>query len=141
MTDGHGHPLAVEVSAGQAHESTFFLDVLDAFRLPRTPSHSRYRPSRLAGDKAYSIEWIRRWLRQRRIEPVIPRRQDQQAHEEEDFDRAAYRRRAVIECCIGWLKECRRVLTRFEKLAVNYLAVLKLAFIQRFLKIRFSNRA
>lgn len=141
VTDGHGFPLAVEISAGQAHESTFFLEVLDAFRLPRNPSRSRYRPDRLAADKAYSIEWIRRWLRQRRIEAVIPRRQDQRAREEEEFDRDAYRRRCVIECCIGWLKECRRVLTRFEKLAVNYLAVLKLAFIQRFLRIRFSNKA
>jgi transposase len=72
---------------------------------------------------------------------VIPRRKDQRAPEEEEFDREAYRRRSVIECCIGWLKECRRVLTRFEKLAVNYLAVLKLAFLQRFLRILFPNRA
>lgn len=143
VTDGQGVPLAAELSAGQAHDSTFFLEVLDPFRLPRRPHRSYYRPERLAADKAYSIKWIREWLRQRRICPVIPYRSNQCVDDEatEEFDRDAYRQRNVIECCIGWLKECRRVLTRFEKLAVNYLAILKLAFIQRLLRIVFSNRA
>jgi transposase len=34
---------------------------------------------------------------------------------------------------IGWLKECRRVCTRYEKLAVNFLAMIQLAIIQRYL--------
>jgi hypothetical protein len=50
------------------------------------------------------------------------------------FEIDAYRRRSVIECCVGWLKECRAVATRFEKLAVNYLAMVKLAIIQRYLR-------
>ncbi len=41
----------------------------------------------------------------------------------------------MIECCVGWLKECRAIATRFEKLAVNFLAMLKLALIQRYLRI------
>jgi len=51
------------------------------------------------------------------------------------FDRAAYRRRNVVERCVGWLKQARRVATRFEKLAVNFLAMLKLAMIQRYFRI------
>jgi transposase len=39
------------------------------------------------------------------------------------------------------LKECRRVATRFEKLALNFLAMLKLAIIQRYLRIAFSDGA
>lgn len=57
------------------------------------------------------------------------------------FDRTDYRRRHVIECCVGWLKECRRVATRFEKLAINFLAMVKLAIIQRYLKSEFSDSA
>ena len=34
---------------------------------------------------------------------------------------------------LGWLKECRRVLTRFEKLAVNYLAFWIIASLVRLL--------
>ncbi len=40
-----------------------------------------------------------------------------------------------------WLNECRRVATRFEKLAVNFLAMLKLAIIEQYLRYDFSDRA
>jgi transposase len=46
------------------------------------------------------------------------------------FDREAYRRRNVVERCVGWLKENRRLATRFEKLAVNFLALVQLAMIR-----------
>jgi transposase len=39
---------------------------------------------------------------------------------------------------VGYLKECRRVATRFEKLALSYLAMVKLAMIDRCLRISFS---
>ncbi len=57
------------------------------------------------------------------------------------FDRQAYRQRNVVERCIGWLKENRRVAVRYEKLAINYLGMLKLAMIQRYLTTEFPNRA
>ena len=46
-------------------------------------------------------------------------------------DKKKYRRRNVIERCIGWLKWCRRVATRYEKFAESYLTKIKLAMIQR----------
>lgn len=45
------------------------------------------------------------------------------------FGREACRLRSAIETCGGWLKECRRIATRFDKLALNFLAMLKLAII------------
>jgi transposase len=96
----------------------------------------RTRPRRLAGDKGYSYPRIRRWLRQHGIRAVIPQRSDQVIHHRGRplvLDRKAYRRRNVIECCIGWLKECRRIATRFEKLALHFLAMIKIAMIQRYL--------
>ena len=48
-----------------------------------------------------------------------------------EFDREAYRRRSIVECLIGWLKECRRVFSRFEKTAKNFGGMIKVAFIQR----------
>ena len=48
------------------------------------------------------------------------------------------RRRNVIEQCIGWLKVCRRIGTRYEKLAVNYLAMVKLAVARRYIRLLFS---
>lgn len=58
-----------------------------------------------------------------------------------NFDREAYRLHKVIERCVGWLKECRRVATRYEKLAVNYLAMLKLAMSDRYFRMGLSNTA
>jgi transposase len=98
----------------------------------------------VAGDKGYSFPWIRRWLRGRAIGAVIPQRSNEVARHRGRplaFDREAYRRRSIIECCVGWLKECRRIGTRFEKLAVNFLAMAKLAIIERILGILFSDRA
>lgn len=57
------------------------------------------------------------------------------------FDKETYKRRSVVEQSIGWLKECRRIGTRFEKLAINFLAMVKLAMIKRTLRLLFSNRA
>jgi transposase len=67
---------------------------------------------------------------------VIPRRKDQRPDDGRvRFDRETYRRRAVVEQSVGWLKEGRAVGTRFDKLAVNYLATVKLAMIQRYLRM------
>ena len=70
------------------------------------------------------------------IQPVIP----SEANEDRDtrlqeFDAATYRDRNIIERLIGWLKENRRVFSRFEKTAMNYVGMIKMAFIHRYLKL------
>ena len=71
---------------------------------------------------------------------VIPERRDQierRAHRPGRklvFDRAAYRRRHVIENCVGCLKEARGVATRFEKLAIHYLGCVELGMIRKLLR-------
>jgi transposase len=132
------------VTPGQRHESTQFEEVMNAVRIPQPIGRPRTRPERVTGDKAYSIKRIRQWLRDHGIGAVIPQRSDQVAQHTGrplKFDREAYRRRNIIERCIGWLKECRRVATRFEKLAVNFLAMVKVAMVDRMLRILFSDRA
>lgn len=117
---------------------------MDAVRIPRPTGRPRCRPARLAGDKGYSYPRIRNWLKRHGIKAVIPQRSDQKERHRGrplDFDKEAYRRRNIIECCIGWLKECRRIATRFEKLALNFLAMIKVAIIERYLRIAFSDRA
>lgn len=115
---------------------------MDQISIAQPLGRPRMRPERLAGDKGYSYPRIREWLRDHGIEAVIPQRDDQRANHRGHplkFDQDAYRKRSIIEQCIGWLKECRRIGTRFEKLAVNFLAMVKVAMIQRYLKIEFSN--
>lgn len=116
---------------------------MDAVRIPQEVGRPACRPERLAGDKAYSMPRIRKWLRLHAIEAVIPQRSDQIAHQHGRplaFDRETYRQRNVVERCVNWLKECRRIATRYEKLAVNFLAMLRLAMIQRYMKLALSDR-
>jgi transposase len=113
---------------------------LDRVRIPQRRGRPRCRPVRLAGDKGYSYDRIRRWLRRYGIKAVIPRRKDQRPDDGRvQFDRQTYKRRAVVEQCVGWLKEGRALATRFDKLAVNYLATVKLAMIQRYLRLLTRN--
>lgn len=143
VTDGQGLPLTIEVTAGQTHDSKVFEQTMDGVAIPQPLGRPRTRPNRLAGDKGYSYPRIRQWLRRHRIQAVIPQRDDQRATHRGrplKFDKQTYRRRSIVEQCIGWLKECRRIGTRFEKLAINFIAMLKLAMIERYLRT-FSDRA
>ena len=48
--------------------------------------------------------------------------------------RAAYRWRSAIECTVGALKEARAVATRYEKLAIHYLTLVKLGMVRLLLR-------
>lgn len=96
-------------------------------------------PRKLAGDKGYRAAWIDELLLKLGITPVIPSKEDESLKARRQrgipFDRNAYRQRNVIERLVGRLKECRRILTRFEKTARNYHAMLTLAFIRYYLML------
>jgi transposase len=76
--------------------------------------------------------WLDRWRRRRGIAAVIPTRKDQPRARR--FAKPASRRRNVVERLVNWLKERRRLATRFEKLAENFVAMIKLAMMERLLK-------
>jgi len=92
-------------------------------------------PVALAGDKGYRAEWIDDYLIALGITPVIPSKENQEREARAiPFDQQAYRDRNIVERLIGWLKECRRIFSRFEKTAKNFAGMIKMAFIQRYLK-------
>ncbi len=144
VTDRNGVPIVAAVSAGQAHESKHFERTMELVSVKRPRGRERSRPEALSGDKAFSYPRVRTWLRRRGIRAVIPLREDQrsrQPHTDQAFDRQLDKNRNVIERCTGWLKESRRVVTRFDKLAVNYLTFIRIAMIERLLRIGLSDRA
>jgi transposase len=135
--------LIAHITAGQQHESTCVEHLLDGIAIPQALGRPRCRPLRLAGDKAYGGKPVREILKERNIRPIIPYKENEKAKHDGRvrFDKIAYRGRCVIEQCVGWLKECRRIGTRYEKLAVNFHAMVSLAMIDRYLKILFRDRA
>lgn len=138
LCDRNGHPLHFELSPGQAHENTVLLELLEGADEAVTDGDGKAVawPVAMAGDKGYRADWIDSMLIEIGIKPVIPSK----ANENRDarpveFDRNAYRDRSIIERLIGWLKESRRVLTRFEKTAINYAGMIKMACIERYLRL------
>jgi len=93
-------------------------------------------PVALAGDKGYRAEWIDDYLLALGMTPVIPSKENEDRKARAvSFDKQAYRDRNIVERLIGWLKECRRIFSRFEKTAKNFAGMIKMAFIQRYLKL------
>ena len=92
-------------------------------------------PVALAGDKGYRADWIDNYVLELGMTPVIPSKENEDREARAvSFDKRAYRARNIVERLIGWLKECRRVFSRFEKTAKNFAGMIKMAFIQRYLK-------
>lgn len=125
------------------HDSKRLEPILKKVHVKQKRGWPKSRPRRLAGDKDYSSETIRRFLKDRGIEPIIPHKDSEKARHdpEKKFDKETYKRRSIVEQSIGWLKEFRRIRTRFEKLAINFLAMIKIAMIKRTLRLAFSNKA
>ena len=84
-------------------------------------------PARCLADTAYDSDALRAWLRRRGCQPVIPNNPTRKR--KHPFDKIAYRARNVIERTFCRLKDWRRVATRYDKLAHNYLATVALATI------------
>lgn len=134
MSDGEGAPLNVELSPGQTHETQLFEELWSSTEIFDRRLKKLVQPEAAAGDKAYRSAAIIDQLKSEKVQPVIPEKGEKAndaAHP--DFDRETYRRRNVVERLIGWLKEARRVFSRFEKTAVNYLAMLHVACIRYYL--------
>jgi transposase len=112
--------------------------LVDSVRVRRVRGRSRCRPTRIGGDKAYHARRIRLWLRAHGIGAVIPPRSQRGKRRRGrpvSYDKVRYKGRNVIERSLGWLKECRSLATRFEKLAVHFLGMVQLAIIERYLRL------
>ena len=124
------------LTAGQAHESQSLRDLLEGVEVVDFEGEPIAYPLKLAGDKGYRAEWIDDYLLEQGIEPVIPSKANEAREARQvDFDREAYRDRNIVERLIGWLKENRRIFSRFEKTAKNFAGMLKMAFIHRYLRL------
>ncbi len=125
------------LTPGQRNETIVFNELMERgeVRRPRR-GRPRHRPRALVGDKGYSTRSVRAYLRIHHIRPVIASRRDQPRSE--SFDRVLYRSRNVVERLINRLKQCRRVATRYEKRAANYLTMVALAAARLWLK-RFAD--
>ena len=115
LADAKGRLIAILLTGGEAHDCPV------AERLIR-----RVKPSkRMLGDKAYDSAELRDELDERGTKPVIPNRSNRR--QPYSFSKRLYKLRWRIESAFNRLKDFRRIATRYDRLARNYLASVCLA--------------
>lgn len=110
--------------------------LLNRIGIIRKSGHLKSRPKAVLADKGYSGKNLRIYLKMKGIKAVIPFKSNEKASQDRrrSLDTRLYKKRNVVERCFAILKENRRIATRSEKTARNYLSMLKLGAIRLFLK-------
>lgn len=82
-------------------------------------------PNYVIADKGYDADKFVLLLKKRNAQAIIPSKINRRI--QRLIDMQLYKERHLIECCIGKLKHFRRVFSRFDKLAKNYLSFVQFA--------------
>nr|WP_189659751.1 IS5 family transposase [Pseudomonas farsensis] len=144
LCDSNGVPLRCLLSGGQASDISYAQPLLDEVSIPTS---QRGRPRKrcwcLLADKGYDADALRRYWDRYRMQPVIPLRSMKRTFKLglPLCSIARYRQRNEVERMFSWLKENRRIVTRLDKLAKSYAAMVSLACAMRCLRHLFSGRA
>lgn len=122
LADRDGLPLSVIVAAGNRHDVVLTDLTLDAAFVPSLPP-------RLIGDKAWDSRILQaRLALERNVELIAPKRGGKRPSRRHQDGRALrrYKRRWRVESLFAGLKQMRRLATRWERKASNFLGLLQL---------------
>ena len=115
LADAKGRLIAILLTGGEAHDCPLAKRLICRVKPPK----------HMLGDKAYDSAELREKLDERGTRPVIPNRSNRK--QPFSFNKRLYRLRWRIESAFSRLKDFRRIATRYDKLARNYLASVCLA--------------
>lgn len=114
LVDALGNPLDFILTGGNAADVTQAYSLIEGIE-------ANYALM----DKAYDADKLIEQLNEQGIIPVIPPKSNR--NQPRDYDKHIYKERNLVECLIGKLKHFRRIFSRFEKWAKNYMAFLRFA--------------
>src|SRR5580704_18109288 len=126
VVDTNGLPVRLGLTAGEAHDNRLAFKLLSGLR----------SGSMLLADRGYDAYWIRAFAAEKGVWANIPPRCNR--NEPICFSPYLYRARNLVERFFNKIKHCRRVATRYDKLAANYLAFIQLASIRIWLRVNES---
>jgi transposase len=123
VVDTTGLPVRLALTTGEAHDNRMCSALLSGLK-PGTM---------VLADRGYDADWIRTFVGERGAWANIPPKRN---HKEPIcFSPHLYRARNLVERFFNKIKQCRRVAIRYDKLAANYLAFIKLAAIRIWLRV------
>jgi transposase len=114
--DGLGKPVTLLLTPGQDHDVT---------QGPKLIANCKAK--KVIADKGYDSDALIEQIKTQHAEPVIPPRANRT--EDRAYDKDEYKKRNVIERFMNTIKQCRRVATRYEKTARNFLGFVTIASI------------
>jgi DDE family transposase len=121
LCDRNGLPLTVLVSAANVHDSHLLIPLLDSVAPIRSArGRPRQRPAKLHADKAYDIRALRAQVRRRGIVVRIARK-------DVESSQRLGQHRWIVEACLSWLLNNRRLVRRYERKAEHFQAFADLA--------------
>jgi transposase len=114
--DALGNPIRFKLSGGQEADCSWAIPVL---------TDSEF--DTLLGDKGYDTDEILDFLEQRGATACIPPKSNRKVQRQ--YNTHLYKERNLVERFFNKLKQFRRLATRYEKTARNFMAMLTLASI------------
>ncbi len=128
VADAFGLPLAAHATSASPAEVTLVPATLETRFVAA-------RPERLIGDKAYDSDPLDAVLAEQNVEMIAPHRRGRKKPKTQDGRvLRRYRRRWKVERLNAWLQNFRRILTRHERKAENYLGFVHLGCIKILLR-------
>lgn len=112
--DGLGKPVRIILTPGQDHDITQASELI-----------AGSKAKAVIADKGYDSDDLIKKIKEQKASPVIPPRKGRT--EPREYDAAEYEKRNIIERFINVLKQCRRIATRYEKTARNFLGMISFA--------------
>jgi transposase len=119
IADGNGLPLAVGIACGQRHEAPLGRATLEARFVAELPV-------RLIGDRAYDSGKLDAELAELGVDMIAPHHPTRKTKTQDGRKLRRYRRRWKVERLFAWLLGFRRLVTRYEHKAENFLGLLHL---------------
>jgi transposase len=119
-------PVRLGLTAGEAHDNRLVATLLNGLD-PKTM---------LLADRGYDADWVRRLVNERGGWANIPPKRNRR--QPICFSPFLYKDRNLVERFFNKLKHFRRSATRYDKLAANFLAMLKLACVRLWLRVNES---
>ena len=123
ISDRSGLPVAARIASGPRHEQKLVVETIDS-------RFTKALPRLLIGDKAYDSDPLDAELARMGVEMISPPHPRRRNKIPDGRKLRRYKRRWKVERLFAWIFRSRRLVTRYEEKAENFLGLVQLACAQ-----------